>query len=293
MTFTNPFRSKGKWYKANLHCHTTKSDGKMAPSERVEQYKNNGYSVLAITDHNAVTDVSGLSSPDFLVMQGVEFHPPNGEVFHHILVLNVPMGFSMADGEDASKVMKHVNAAGGVAFLAHPYWLGQDANSLMQYADALGIEVYNSTCARMAKPLSSVQWDDMLQRGAKIVAIAVDDSHTEEEDVSDGWVWLKMLELTSTAVIHALKAGCFYSSTGPEIKDINISDGMMKVECSPVKSISFVADRWNGIRFSAKQGKKLTRAELAIPPSAKYIRIECTDIHGKTAWSNPFLLDIK
>mgnify|MGYP005837192977 CR=1 FL=1 len=288
MTFINPFETKGNWYKANLHCHTTKSDGKMTPAERVEQYKKNGYSVLAITDHNAVTDVSGLSSPDFLVVQSVELHPPDGDSLHHIVALNMPLGFSMADGEDALKLMKRVKDAGGIAFLAHPNWLGQDANSLMQYTDSLGIEVYNSTCARMAKPLSSVQWDDMLQRGARIVAIAVDDAHTEEEEVFDGWVWLKMPGLTSTAVIQALKTGCFYSSTGPEIKDINICDGIMKVECSPVKHISFVADRWNGIRISAKKGEELTHAELPIPQSAKYIRIECTDIYGKTAWSNPF-----
>ena len=46
----NPFTVRGNWYKANLHTHTTVSDGALSPAERVEQYREAGYSVLAITD---------------------------------------------------------------------------------------------------------------------------------------------------------------------------------------------------------------------------------------------------
>ena len=37
---------EGKFYKANLHCHTTISDGKMTPEEVKEYYKDHGYSVV-------------------------------------------------------------------------------------------------------------------------------------------------------------------------------------------------------------------------------------------------------
>ena len=40
-----------KQYKANLHCHSVISDGKRTPEEFKEMYKNHGYSILAITDH--------------------------------------------------------------------------------------------------------------------------------------------------------------------------------------------------------------------------------------------------
>ena len=54
-----------KQYKANLHSHTTLSDGKRSPEELVSEYKKRGYSVLAITDHEAPYDHSDLTTPDF------------------------------------------------------------------------------------------------------------------------------------------------------------------------------------------------------------------------------------
>ena len=42
-------------YKANLHTHTTNSDGRMNPQTVVDIYNELGYAILAITDHNAVT----------------------------------------------------------------------------------------------------------------------------------------------------------------------------------------------------------------------------------------------
>lgn len=42
-------------HRANLHTHTTVSDGLMNPHTVVDLYHEMGYTVLAITDHNAVT----------------------------------------------------------------------------------------------------------------------------------------------------------------------------------------------------------------------------------------------
>ena len=40
-----------KQYKANLHCHSTLSDGHLTPEQLKKLYKDNGYSILSITDH--------------------------------------------------------------------------------------------------------------------------------------------------------------------------------------------------------------------------------------------------
>ena len=37
------FSSHGNWYKGNLHCHTTDSDGSLTPAEVVQYYKKEGY----------------------------------------------------------------------------------------------------------------------------------------------------------------------------------------------------------------------------------------------------------
>ena len=50
------FSKEGNWYKGNLHCHTTDSDGSLTPAEVVQYYKKEGYDFLAISDHNIFSD---------------------------------------------------------------------------------------------------------------------------------------------------------------------------------------------------------------------------------------------
>lgn len=42
-------------HKANLHTHTTQSDGGGTPSQVIDEYRSRGYSILALTDHNLCT----------------------------------------------------------------------------------------------------------------------------------------------------------------------------------------------------------------------------------------------
>ena len=61
-----------KTYKANLHCHSTLSDGKYTPQELKEHYKGQGYSILSITDHRVLNEHSDLNDEDFLLLTGFE-----------------------------------------------------------------------------------------------------------------------------------------------------------------------------------------------------------------------------
>lgn len=65
---------EGRFYKANLHCHTTFSDGRATPEEIKEIYKSHGYSVVAFTDHNIQVPHPELADPDFLPLTGVEYN---------------------------------------------------------------------------------------------------------------------------------------------------------------------------------------------------------------------------
>ena len=76
----------GKFFKANLHCHTTVSDGKRTPEEIKELYKKNGYSIVAYTDHDIMIPHDDLNDEDFLAMIGYEMEinapvTPKGEPF--------------------------------------------------------------------------------------------------------------------------------------------------------------------------------------------------------------------
>jgi len=67
------FSKDGNWYKGNLHCHTTESDGCLTPKEVKELYKENGYHFLCISDHEKYADYTEeLDEESFILLPGVE-----------------------------------------------------------------------------------------------------------------------------------------------------------------------------------------------------------------------------
>ena len=63
---------EGMFYKANLHCHSTFSDGKLTPAQLKEVYKAKGYSVVAFTDHDIMVAHQELADEEFLPLNGYE-----------------------------------------------------------------------------------------------------------------------------------------------------------------------------------------------------------------------------
>ena len=66
------------FYKANLHCHSTNSDGFMTPEEVKETYKSKGYSIVAYTDHEHLIDNSHLNDDEFLTITSCELAIKDG-----------------------------------------------------------------------------------------------------------------------------------------------------------------------------------------------------------------------
>ena len=99
---------------------------------------------------------------------------------------------------------------------------------------------------------------------------------------------VKAQELTLDNIMEALRAGAFYSTLGPEIKDIDLTDNQLTVKCSEAQSIVFKAERSRGRRVLPSNGELLTEATYTVSQGTKYVRIEVTDVTGKKAWSNPF-----
>ena len=56
------FSDSRPFYRANFHCHTTESDGRLDPDSAVRFYGDSGYDILSITDHRTVTDIGSLQS---------------------------------------------------------------------------------------------------------------------------------------------------------------------------------------------------------------------------------------
>lgn len=68
----------GTYYKANLHCHTTVSDGETTPEETKAGYVAHGYSVVAFTDHDVLIGHGDLCDDNFVALNAFELElmPP-------------------------------------------------------------------------------------------------------------------------------------------------------------------------------------------------------------------------
>ena len=63
----------GGAFKANLHCHSTVSDGRLTVGEIKAQYMKHGYSIVAFTDHDVLLSHADLNEPGrFLALNGYE-----------------------------------------------------------------------------------------------------------------------------------------------------------------------------------------------------------------------------
>jgi hypothetical protein len=289
MKLTNPFDYQGQWFKANFHTHTTTSDGDSSPAQRVSQYRSNGYDILALTDHGIVNNTEHLSSDSFLMISGIELHPPCANSKYHLIGLNVPHDFSVPQDCYVNECIKAVRHAGGEVIYGHPYWCGQNINHLLTVDGYIAIEVYNATCSKIGKGFSSVHWDDLLETGRVVGAIAVDDTHYGR-DIFMGWTWIRAEQLSAEAVMQALRTGCYYCSCGPTIEDFRIIDGQAIIRCSPAMEIHFIAQNSNGLSYYADGDKLLTHAEFKLTDNLKYVRSEIIDQHGNHACTNPIVL---
>ncbi len=291
----NPFGTEGKWYKGNLHTHTTNSDGDLSPEETANWYKKRGYDFLAITDHWKISQIEE-SSSKFLFIKGVEIGVQKAELgqSYHLVCLDISDVSGLEEEVPVQEAIDIVKRKGGDVILGHPSWSFLTINDLIPLKGILGMEVFNSTCdLGIGKGLSSVHWDDILIRGKRVLGFATDDAHhftAEPFDAGKGWIMVKAEILTKENILQAIREGSFYSSSGPVIKDITLKGNKIKVSSSSVKRINFICNDAKGKVFRAEEGKFLNGAEFSFQNGVDYIRVECIDEKGKVAWSNPFFL---
>ncbi len=70
--------SQKPFYKANLHCHSVISDGTKTPEELKKMYMEQGYSIIAYTDHDILLDHSDLCDDKFLALNAYEMEINEG-----------------------------------------------------------------------------------------------------------------------------------------------------------------------------------------------------------------------
>ena len=289
----NPFEQKGQWYKAALHVHTTTSDGDVDVATRLAQYRAAGYQVVAVTDHWKTNDLSGCSDAGFLAITALEAHPKtgNGAPNHHFVCLNLPHPFVLDRELPAQIAIDKVIEAGGKVIYAHPYWTAHSVEEMSEVSGYVAMEVFNAVChLRWNKGHSSVHWDQLLNKGKLLPAVATDDVHKSSE-INHGWTMIKAQSLDTAAIMQAIASGCFYASSGPVIEDCRIEAGVIRIATSPVKQVNFFFNgSAGGYVVEAEDGGTLTSAQWAFSKGKRrcqWIRVEVVDQAGNRAWTNP------
>lgn len=284
------FHQPGRWLRGNLHMHTTLSDGDTPLEEAIAFYKDAGYDFVAVTDHRLTVDTKAFRTDNFLTIPSIELNgrDPELDAIYHVVGLGV-QPFAQEDREWVAPgrvMVEKIKAMGGIAVLAHPYWSGNDTADLLDLQGVTALEVYNATCARHGKESSRVHWDALLERGWHIWGAATDDTHRYQSDGAQAWVMVKAAALEERAILAALQAGQFYATTGPAILDFDMDEESIWVHCSPVREVRFIGRRGSGKTVVAPDGKTICSARMQRLKSP-YVRVECIDAQGKTAWTQP------
>ncbi|MBL4813549.1 MAG: CehA/McbA family metallohydrolase [Rhodobacteraceae bacterium] len=300
----NFFTSPGRFYRGNLHTHSTRSDGVLPPEEVCRRYKAEGYDFVALTDHfiglfdYPITDTRAHRDASFTTLIGAELHTgamENGNLWH-IVAVGLPLDFAppnaphfnaVEGSESGASLAQRARDAGAFVAIAHPHWSGMTSTDARTIEAAHAVEVYNHGCVvdnDRGDGLPTLE--QMLNEGRKLSLIATDDAHFNTPDFFGGWVMVKATENSPEALLAALKAGEFYASTGPQIHDIRVFDDRVEVECSAAATVIVLG---KGTSMATLHGTSMTSATLSRDrlEGSPWIRITVVDRAGKRAWSNP------
>ena len=209
---------KKEQYKANLHCHSTISDGKKTPEELKEMYRQKGYSVLAITDHEVPRQHNDMTEKDFLMLTGYEAYiRPSKDGVYNVFQEEVHLNLFAKDPAnekiicynpayckyitDEEKealekagstepreytrdyINRFIETAVQEGYLVaynHPYWSMQSEEDIMSYEGIFSMEMCNySSHITNHLEYNGALYDKFLRAGRRIYCHSADDNHNK------------------------------------------------------------------------------------------------------------------
>lgn len=234
ITILNPYEdidwASISQHKANLHTHTTQSDGNHSPQVVIDFYKSRGYSILALTDHNRCTWPWNNWNRDAETLGMVAIAGNEYSLHDHVNGLFLCYETNSTTVE---QTLTEIMSQGGLAFINHPgrYWSlnnqGQIPENILQkyigwYLDfpkeyLLGMEVFNSINRH---PNDILLYDALLAElmpERPIWIFANDDMHQIQVGsmffAGISWTVFPTNALDESVLYEALRKGCFYAST--------------------------------------------------------------------------------
>lgn len=309
--------NEGRFYKANLHCHTTCSDGMLTPEQVKELYVRHGYSIVAYTDHNNYVYHRELLDETFVPLAGYEVNSDgqrNGDghpIANHLCALALePEKAKMVprpviyDLGRINEMIRELNDAGFIVNYNHPAWSAEHTEDFLALEGITCFEVFNYGAeVSTGGGYGDQQYDLWVKSGRRAFPIATDDNHNppaygeegantpEEFDSCGGFTMIKAKELSYRAVMDAICAGNLYASNGPLIHALYIEDGKICIDCDPVCAVMLKDGAINNAY--AKYAAKDAISHVDIPLSAvrgenAFARIVIMRKDGRKAWTNAY-----
>jgi hypothetical protein len=297
---------EGRFFRGNLHCHSNRSDGLREPEEVVAAYRDAGYDFLCLSDHFEeeygwqVVDTLPFRDEGFTTILGAELSsaPWDDRLCYWVVAAGLPADFDPPPPDYHAEAIRRARDAGAFVVMLHP-----GINNLpLAAADGLSaldavhaVEVYNHNAAMAAIPdrdSGAYMLDGLLENGRRLLVSAADDSHWgHPKDRFGGWVEVFCDRLDPEALVESMKAGRYYSTQGPSIRELVVDGGRLRVETREAYAISLTTsgDRWrSGAERHGENGQPITDAEFDLAPfRGSYCRIIVVDEVGRRAWGNP------
>ncbi len=292
-TLKNPYNVTGSYHKAQLHTHTSKSDGKLSPEEMVNNYKEKGYSFLAITDHDKITKHHGLDDDRFITITGEEmtWSRPFWPLGQHMLRLFVKERVKLTNLQDI--INQTVKKNKGIVVINHPssfsglgtqYW---ELDKLLNLNSIYFIEIVN----HFSQEEKNIKyWHELLKKFGPeepIWGIASDDAHLKE-DIDKEWLMVKVDTISAKALYAALSKGSFYSTQGPNL-EFSINNRCIIIKADQILELKII-DANHNIRKTIL-GRDFS---YTVKGDEGFIRVEGLNLDtGNKVWSQPFWLQKK
>jgi len=311
----NPYESvdwqSHKQYKANLHTHTTRSDGGHSPQDVVDRYHELGYKILAITDHNEVTypwgSFSNLSPSEGAYKKladgridssSVQYEDRNPEELKMFAIqgneVSSPhhLGSFFSDygrqpGEEHVNI-KEIGKKNGIILLNHPgrytarnpekYSINWYVDIFNSYDYVTGMEVYNQGDRY---PKDRILWDSVLVRTMPerpMWGYSNDDFHGGQHNLGRNWNVFILPELSEESIRkgmlegHFLYTYAFKGHNGPEVPQIEAINVNNKKGIIEIKSSGQDSIRWISGGNVVSKGNKIDLSE--VPELTSYVRAE-------------------
>ena len=321
----------GNFYKANLHCHSTVSDGKWTPAQIKENYMEQGYSIVAYTDHDVLIPHPELTDDKFLALNGCEFEVDEMGIWGkdrkncHFCAISLDVDnitqpcwhrekyqFSNAvnyrdkvkfddsesdwereySSEYISKMMQNCVEKGFFVTYNHPTWSMEGCKDYMGYNGMHAMEICNYGCVVVGyDEHNSKEYDEMLRGGKRIYCVATDDNHNGRADSFGGFTMIKAEQLEYRTITKALEDGNFYASEGSIINELWYENGKVHISFEPARE-AFIT---KGVRKSqiskTENGELITEAVFDMEDDDIYFRITVVGEDGKRAYTNAYFMD--